>query len=487
MTRHAAVACGNPATAHAAASLLRAGGNAVDAVLAAGFAAAVAEPGLTSLGGGGFLLHRLPDGEQHLLDFFVNAPGLGTPPSDQPPHFTPINVVFSGAAQVFHAGYGSVAVPGVLDGYLSAHQRFGRRPLAEVVAPARRLAIDGTPVTRTQGVVLGLLHDILTLTPEAAAVFAPHGTVPQTGELLSNQPYAEFLAAVAAGEYTGWRDVPGADSLLDAMAAHHVRLGADDLQAYQVVEREPRTQEYRGVQITTNPAPSYGGSIVCAALELLAAGDPVTLDADGVSRMVSALNEATLSVKSDPQPRSATGTTHISVADGEGGIAAMTTSNGSCSGAMAGTTGVQLNNVMGEADLHPAGFHVAEPGTRIGSMMAPTLLDLPDGRVVALGSGGSERIRSAITQTIVRLVDGGWPLDAAITTARVHFDGTAVQAEPGVPNHTRAALAEFGPVNDWADFDVYFGGVHAVAWSPRDGAEAAGDPRRDGVGLVLNL
>ena len=487
VTSQAAVACGNPATADAAATILRAGGNAVDAAIAAGFTAAVAEPGLTSLGGGGFLLLRLPGGEQHLLDFFVNAPGLGAAPRERDPHFTPISVVFSGTAQVFYAGYGSVGVPGVLDGYLAAHRRFGRLPLADVVAPAIQTAVDGTSVTATQGVVLGLLREILTLTPPAAEIFAPTGSVPEQGELLRNLPYADFLRALAHGDYSGWRDAPGHQELVDSVMSHDGLLTEQDLAEYSVIERSPLSIEYRGVTITTNPSPSYGGAIVCSALEALEPDGIVTLDADGTVRVVGALASATDAVKNDGQPRSATGTTHISVVDGEGGVASMTTSNGSCSGVIAPGTGVQLNNVMGEADLHPSGFHTTPPGTRIGSMMAPTLLDLPDGSVVALGSGGSERIRSALVQTIVRLVDGGQSLGDAITTARVHFDGKAVQAEPGVPNHTRAALAQYGPVNSWSAQDVYFGGVHAVAWSPDQGAHAAGDPRRDGAGLVIDL
>ncbi|MCY7363993.1 MAG: gamma-glutamyltransferase family protein, partial [Frankiaceae bacterium] len=135
MPRVAAVAAGNADTARAAATVLRAGGNAVDAVVAAGFAASVAEPGLSSLGGGGFLLWAPAGGPERLLDFFTDAPGRGRAPGFRAPPL-PITVRFSGVDQVFHAGWGSVAVPGCLAGYLRPVRAHRRLPLAPVVAPA---------------------------------------------------------------------------------------------------------------------------------------------------------------------------------------------------------------------------------------------------------------------------------------------------------------------------------------------------------------
>jgi len=203
--------------------------------------------------------------------------------------------------------------------------------------------------------------------------------------------------------------------------------------------------------------------------------------------MVAALAHATGRAKEDRRAKSAKGTTHVSVVDGDGAFVSMTTSNGSCSGVMAEHTGVQLNNVMGEADLHPEGFHATAPGTRVGSMMAPMLLDLPDGRVVALGSGGSERIKSALLSVVLALTDGRTPLAEAVAAPRIHHDGTAIQVEPGLRAHTQAALAAEGPLNRWKAQDLYFGGVHAVARATDGRLEAVGDTRRDGVGLIVQL
>src|SRR4051812_42905282 len=144
-----AVASGHPETTAAALSTLAAGGNAIDACVAAGFAAAVAEPTLTSLAGGGFLLARTADGEAVLFDFFVDTPGRdGVPPPAL--DFAEVIVAFSGADQSFQVGAASVAVPGCLAGWLHAHRRLGRLALADVVAPARRLAAEGVVVNDQQ-------------------------------------------------------------------------------------------------------------------------------------------------------------------------------------------------------------------------------------------------------------------------------------------------------------------------------------------------
>lgn len=470
--RPGAVAGGDPATVEAAAAVLRAGGNAFDAAVAAGFASAVAEPGLTSLGGGGFLLARTADGRATVVDFFVDTPGRGRTARSLEPHFTPVTVSFAGADQVFHVGYGSVAVPGALAGYLHVHERLGRLPLSAVVAPAQRLAREGTELQPMQAAVVDLLADILTLTDEARAVFAPSGRLPRAGDRVANPRYADFLDEVAVGRVRGFADPVVAAALAAEMRSHGGLVGVADLEQYRVVERAPLVFDYRGVRILTNPPPSFGGGLVAHGLERLEAGDPL-------AAALTAISDRDLIAR----VRSVRGTTHVSVADAEGNVAAMTTSNGSCSGVMVPGTGVQLNNVMGERDLHPDGFHAAPPGERVGSMMAPTVVEWPDGGLTVLGSGGSERIRSALTQVLRHLVDDGASPQDAVDAPRLHWDGSAYQAEPGLPAQLLRGT-EGAPVNVWRDRDVFFGGVHVVGTGP-DGVRTAGDPRRGGATAVV--
>ena len=166
MTKKTTVASGHPCTSQAAIDIMEAGGNAFDAVVAAGFTAAVAEQALTSLGGGGFLLASTTDGEEILFDFFTDTPGLGLSPGDLEPHFFPVTISFSGSDQDFNIGLGSVAVPGNLKGFLHVHQRLGRLPLKEVLAPAIEAARKGVAINHRQAHFMDLLRPIMSLKEE---------------------------------------------------------------------------------------------------------------------------------------------------------------------------------------------------------------------------------------------------------------------------------------------------------------------------------
>lgn len=491
------VAAGHPATVAAASEILAAGGNAVDACVAAGFAAAVAEPCLSSLGGGGFLLSAPADAPARLIDFFVDTPGRGHV-DGPPPTLTPVSLAFGSAEQVFHVGYASVAVPGCLPGYLHASAQHGRLPLAEVIAPARTLARDGVVLGADQAAVVRLLRPIFEREPTARALFAPEDRPFGDEELVRYPALATFLDRIADGEVTGF----AADGLAEMVAEEHARGGglltAEDLRAYQVVEREPLVRTFGSAQLLTNPEPSFGGRLVCAALERLWPGlagkEPGTPErlvrlaavlaavSDDHTRAAPAATLPAPAPSPAPPPRSARGTTHVSVVDADGNLAAMTTSNGSGSGITLSDTGVLLNNIMGETDLHPGGFHRHPPGERVGSMMAPSVLRRADGTAVALGSGGSERIRSALTQVLLALLVDGESLAKAVLGPRIHVDGDGiVQIEPGVAPAAVAALAEWWPVNPWPVTDLYFGGVHAVSTA----GDAVGDPRRGGCSARL--
>jgi gamma-glutamyltranspeptidase/glutathione hydrolase len=171
------------------------------------------------------------------------------------------------------------------------------------------------------------------------------------------------------------------------------------------------------------------------------------------------------------------GTTHLTVADAEGNVATMTTSNGEGSGYVVPGTCIMLNNMLGEDDLHPAGWHQDPPGERISSMMCPIVVVDDDGPRLALGTGGSKRIRTALSHVL----DLGLPLAEAVRAPRVHWDGERVQAEAGYTDEAYADLAARLPLNRWSTTDMYFGGVHAV----EPGGDAVGDPRREGVGIVV--
>ncbi len=484
-----AVASGHITVSEAAAALLRAGGNAFDAAVAAGFAASVAEPMFTSLGGGGFLLARTGAGRETLYDFFADTPGRGM--ATRTPHFVPMTVSFPAQDQVFNVGLGSAATPGTLAGLLHVHAACGRTALEDVLAPAIGLARDGVVLNDHQAYVTALLEPINTLTDRAAALYAPGGHSPAVGERVRNPDLAAFLERLpregAGALYAG--DV--AQVIEAEMRGGGGLLTAADLAAYRVIEREPLAAHRGGHRVLTNPPPASGGALLAFALAILDTlptpkwDDPSRVQQLlGVMREVERRREAGAALDVADAARrvqSSGGTTHVSVVDGEGNAASLSLSNGEGSGYVAPGTGVQLNNMLGEDDLHPDGFHSAPPGQRIASMMAPTIVLEGDAPRLAVGSGGSKRIRSAILQVLVAALDHGLPLAECVEAPRLHWDGEAVQVEPGLGAACEAALADHAAVNLWPDHNLYFGGVHAVG---RTG-EAAADPRREGAGLVI--
>jgi len=470
------VASGHPEVSRAAADVLHEGGSAFDAVVAAGFAACVAEPMFTSLGGGGFLLARTASGEARVFDFFVDAPGRGLAATALAPHFEPMTVHFPGSEQIFNIGLGAVAVPGTLRGLLHVHQRLGRWPLARLLEPAVGLAREGVVLNAHQAYVQELLTPIVTLTPAGCAIYAPDGRPRVEGERVVNAGLASYLETLPTDGARDFYEGGLAASMARDMREAGGLLTEADLAAYRVIERSPLECSYRGRRLLTNPAPSLGGRLLALALERLEARGECAAWGGAAER--SGLVAVMQAVESERLPPSAGGTTHVSVHDAAGNAASLSLSNGEGSGYLAPGTGILLNNMLGEDDLHPDGFHALPPGERVGSMMSPTLVLEADRVRLVLGSGGSKRIRSAITQVVTAVVDARLPLEAAVEAPRVHWDGAVLQLEPGLARATLAALGKRWPINAWNEPNLYFGGVHAVA-----PGEAAGDPRRMGCGV----
>lgn len=502
MSAKHAIATGHPAVTQVCAEILADGGNAFDAVVAGGFLASLAEPALTSLAGGGFLLAKATGQNPRLFDFFVDAPGRGAAKST--PEFAEIEIQFPATVQAFQIGRGSIAVPGVLKGLLHTHEALGVLPRSRVMAPAIAAAKDGLVVNNWQARLLSLLRPILLFTPASAALFAPAGDLLKEGERIQSDEMAGLLDAIAH---------EGADAFYRGEVARKIEaevsgrggiLTAADLANYAVIEREPLEVDYRGRQVFTNPAPSLGGTLIALGLALLegegqsALGSMPFLGEQHAITLVRMMREVgafrkmrkTSPEALDEQERAlaharifSRGTTHMTVADANGNVASMTTSNGEGSGVLAPDTGIMLNNMLGEDDLFPDGFSLPAPGTRIGSMMAPTLVCEADGTPsLVLGSGGSKRIRTAITQVLTHVLDFDRTLADAIAAPRLHWDGDVVQIEPGLAPNVVDAVAQHAPTNLWSERDVYFGGVHAVL----AGVDAAGDLRRGGDAKVFD-
>jgi gamma-glutamyltranspeptidase/glutathione hydrolase len=483
VTGRGVVAAGHPATAATGAEVLRAGGNAVDAAVAAVLTSFVAEPLLTGLGSGGYLMVVPPGGDPELLDFFVETPGRGGDPADRAP-LQAVTIDFGDATQVFHVGPASCGSYGTPAGLAAAVDRFGRAPLRELTAPAARLARAGVRVTAAQADLFGLLAGINATTPAGRARYVPDGIPPREGDVVTDPELADALDRLGVDGpepfYTG--DIAAA--VVDWLQARGGLLGAADLAAYRVLDRDPISVDYRGTTVCTNPPPSAGGTLLGHALSRL---DRIPGPPDGPA-LVAALAAADrergpLSGAEVGRANRLGSTTHLSVIDAEGWACSVTCSNGEGSGVVVPGTGIHLNNMLGEEELSPRGFHTEPPATRLPSMMAPTVV-LRDGRAeLAVGSAGSSRIRSTLLQVIVNLVDRRMAAQEAVSAPRLHADDTRLFAEPGIAVD---ALAAFGlPVTMFRGLNIYFGGCQAVRRDPVTGLlSGGGDPRRGGAVVV---
>jgi len=519
-----AVAAGHPLTAIAGLDMLKRGGNAFDAALAATFSSFVCESALTSAGGGGFLMAHSSDGTTLLYDFFPNVPGIGRKCPAKGLHFFPLDVDFTGTTQEFHIGRGSAAVPGSMAGLSEVFKAHCTLPLTTLLKPAISAARNGIKLNAEQARFNRILAPILTATDEGKSVYAPEGRMLEEGETIVKRNLAATLEYLASEGLHQFYKGTIASKILETFGSGGL-ITAEDLNSYRVHVRRPLEADYRGSVFYTNPPPSSGGCLIAFALKLLerydlkamghngyhylsllqgvmrvadeARGEDFDkkvydenmeeyfLSAERVDRYSERVGKPSLGEPCgmDSPPGS---TTQISVVDKEGNAVSVTTSNGEGCGYMIPGTGVMMNNMLGEEDINPHGFHRQAPGARMSSMMSPTIV-MKDGRPqIVLGSGGSNRIRSAVLQVILNILDFDLPVFDAVNAPRVHWDRTAFQLENGIADKTVEQLVrDKVPLNRWDGRNMYFGGVHTVVMGAEKKAlSGAGDLRRGGVFMI---
>ena len=455
-----ALAAGHPLTAEAGAEILRAGGNAVDACIAAAGVSWICESPLTGPGGGGFLLvYTATEARTQLLDFFVAVPERTASPAD----LLGVVVDFGDSQQTFYTGPMSVAVPGTVLGLWEAHARWGTVPWAELLAPAARLAGDGVVLNEPQAYLHRILDSLMRYSPEGDALYGP-GRALEAGERFAMPELVPTLERLA---------VEGPDYLyrgeLAERIAAHLPLTLADLARYEVIEREPLAVAYRGDELRTNPPPSSGGRPLAAGLDALGESEPSPL------AIVRAFEAKDAMRRAD----AVGGTTHISVVDGNGDAASLSCSLGSSGGIVVPGTGLQLNNMLGETHL----VGEKRPGERVTSLMAPSIL-LHGGRPrLVVGSAGSSRLHGAILQVVANVAARGLGVSEAVAAPRIHFEnGVAHCEDPAAADELEAAGY---PVVRWRAQNLFFGGVSAVEIADDGSIAAAGDPRRGGYGVVV--
>lgn len=508
------VAAGHELTMQAAALMLEEGGNAFDAIVAAHFMACVSEPVLASLGGGGFLLAYPESGRPVVYDFFAQTPRCKRPVDEL--EFRPIMADFGTAQQEFHIGQGTIATPGSVRGLFRIHRDLGTLPLTVITAPAAEAARKGVTLNALQAYIFSIVSPIYTATPEASRIFESRrspGRLMTEGEVIYQAELAEIMEILAIeGEDLFYRgEIAG--GILSKCRDGGGHLTAEDLKHYNVVLREPLAIDYREARILTNPPPASGGILIAFALRLLSHcrsgafgfGQGAWLGL--LAEVMYQTNRARLEALAGRPPDSVIsekrlldpeflgryreevagrhaamrGTSHISVIDADGNAASMTISNGEGCGSIVKDTGIMLNNMLGEDDLNPGGYHRWRENRRLTSMMTPTLLEIPDQGVFVTGSGGSNRIRSAILQVLVNLIDFGMDIEEAVHSPRIHVEGDKLSVEGGFAAAELEELIERFPDHEiWEDLNLFFGGAHSVA-RLATGYQGIGDPRRGGV------
>src|ERR671937_2674679 len=516
-----AVAAGHTLTAEAGAEVLREGGNAVDACIAAAAMSWVVESPLTGPGAAGFLLVRASStGVVRLHDFFAAIPGDGL---DRPVgEMEEVDVEFDrDASQIFRIGAASCAVPGAIAGLETAHRAYARLPWRRLLEPAIAAARGGFELNRTQAYLHAILDLILRHTETGREIYGPAGSRLVHRDRLVISDLADSLEQLAGEGPAAFYGGGLGRRVSEYVLAEGGSLTERDLARYRVISRRPIRVPFDDHEFVSNPPPSSGGVVIGYGLLLLSrlgtggqAGS-----AEALARLAEVMREQTRarggSFASDlyrgglpnrlfaevdggvmrihareagrPETVGAPGTTHISVVDAAGNAASLTASSGSGSGVIVPGTGIHLNNMLGEYDLNPVGRRRgAIVGRRLTSMMAPSLV-LDGGRPrLVVGSAGSVRLRGAILQIVLNVAMHGMDVGAAIDHPRVHLEEPNVHCEGGSDPAELDRLERWGyELVRWRRRNLYFGGAAAVELREDGSIAAAGDPRRDGHGVVV--
>ena len=465
--------------------VLRAGGNAVDAAVATGFALAVTFPIAGNVGGGGFMVVRFPDGTATTVDYRETAPAAATRDmyvDDSTGSIRP---------DLSRRGALASGVPGAVAGLLYAHERYGRLGLTDVMAPAIRLARDGYPLGRAQAERFNAYAGRF---PESAArYFVREGGFAE-GDLFQQPDLAAVLERVRDDGRDGFYRGRTADLLVAEQERGGGLITHADLEAYRPVERAPLVGHYRGHRVLSMPPPSSGGVALVQMLDAVEPfdlagmgfnssatvhllgeamrrafadraewlGDPdfadiptaTLVDPEYTRRRMADFNpyRAGTSVAlgaGDPFAYESTETTHYSVVDADGlAVSTTTTLNGGYGSLeVVGGAGFFLNNEMDDFTSAPGvpnmfglvqgEANAIEPGKRMLSSMTPTVVEDPEGRLMlVVGSPGGPRIITAVFETILNVVDHGMDVQEAVAAPRVHH-----QWLPDVLYAERAALA----------------------------------------------
>lgn len=487
-----AIAAGHEETLESAEEILKTGGNAFDAAIAGCFTLFAAEPCMGSAGAGGFAMcHSVEDGT-HLLDFFTQSPREKD--LERTLDFRPIEVDFGTETEVFHIGKASIAVPGVIAGLFSIHERYGTLPMSELIQHAQHAAKRGVRVNAFGEIDTVLLKEILWTEPSVRNIFFNGEEPKKENDTMVFPHYPDFLDFIASEGSTGFYAGEIGAKVSEEVLHGGGFLTRADFENYEARWCEPMRMPYRGNTLCLPNGPSLGGAIMALLLHhakedqfplsklLLHVKEEIHERGALAKYMQRLLPDLCYSYQGSHL--ASKGTTHFSVIDKHGNSIAFTTSIGEGSGYWIPGTDMQMNNMLGEAFLIPDGHHTWKPDQRINSMMTPVMVISPQGRIAySGGSGGAGRIPYMIYQVLEAIYEKGLPLEDATLFPRQHWHERVLNFEAGAD---LTGILEGRAEQCWDEHSLFFGGVHSILQDDQGNYRAAGDPRRFGVSKVLD-
>lgn len=502
--------------------IIASGGNAIDAAVAVAFAMGTVESYYSGLGGGGFMTIRFAEtGETTFIDFREVAPAAATPdtwPKNE-------NGEYVGYYEMI--GGPSIAVPGQVKGLLYALEKYGTMDREQVIMPSVQLAENGFEVGAFMNEVLTESYNLYTYTDETAKIYYNDDLPYEVGDIYKNPELGQTMRDIIEYGEDGFYSGRVAQSIVDTANEYGCAITMEDLKNYEVEEKPCATGSYRGYEILSSPPSSSGGTIVVEALNILENFDVASMEVnspeyihlfseafklafadrgqymadtdfievplDGLTSKDYAktlaekidLKKAQEYTAGDPYAFHSGNTTHFSIMDKEGNMVAVTQTNNGGSGVTAVGTGVLLNNEMADFDTGWGKSNSIEGGKHPLSSMSPTIV-LKDGKpFMTVGTPGSTRIITTITQVISHVIDHEMDIQEAIDTPRFYDTSGEIKMETRIPEETAKVLESMGhTVSRTKDWDIYFGGVHGVVMTADGLLRGGADPRRDGKALA---
>jgi gamma-glutamyltranspeptidase/glutathione hydrolase len=528
---HGMVASAHPLASQVGVDILEAGGNAIDAAVAVGFALGVVEPNASGIGGGGLMLIWFADsGEVVFIDSRETAPAAATADMFELDDRGKVIPDARGFNPVVHGGR-SVAVPGEVAGLLTALEKFGSMSRIQVMQPAIDYAQQGITVSPVLAGIITENYEALSSFPASEKIYLNDGFPKEAGDTLRNPDLANTLGLIALEGRDAFYHGPVAQSIVDAVQADGGLMTMEDLADYDVSIREPVTSSYRGFEIISAPPPSSGGTHLIELLNIMENFDVEKMglntprsihawaeamklmyadraqfmgDSDFIEVPINGLISKQYArdqfaridmnrvmngpASGDPWTVESGSTTHFSVVDSQGNMVAYTKTINHffASGITTPGTGIVLNDQMDDFDKRPGHANSIAGGKRPLSSMSPTLL-LEDGKPFAtIGSPGGSRIITTVAMLISNLVDFEMDIQSAINTPRINnYQSGPLKMEARIPVDIQNELLQMGHELDIRkDFDLYFGGAQGVVIDQKSGLLHGGaDPRRDGKAI----